>query len=31
MMWESPNLTMQTESAVNLRKTGLAGEIECRL
>jgi hypothetical protein len=27
MMWESPNLAMQTESAVNLRKTGLAGEI----
>ena len=26
MMWESPNLAMQTESAVNLRKTGLAGE-----
>jgi hypothetical protein len=27
MMWESPNLAMQTESAVNLRKTGLAGEL----
>ena len=27
MMWESPNLAMQTESVVNLRKTGLAGEI----
>jgi hypothetical protein len=27
MTWESPNLAMQTESAVNLRKTGLAGEI----
>jgi hypothetical protein len=27
MMWESPNLAMQTESAVNLRKTGLVGEL----
>jgi hypothetical protein len=27
MMWESPNLAMQTEGAVNLRKTGLAGEL----
>jgi L,D-transpeptidase catalytic domain len=27
MTWESPNLAMQTESAVNMRKTGLAGEI----
>jgi hypothetical protein len=27
MMLESPNLAMQTESVVNLRKTGLAGEI----
>ena len=28
IMWESPNLAMQTESVVNLRKTGLAGELD---